>query len=134
MNAAVEMSSRQLALELGLKGGAKAELKRRLRQIDKPGSKRSPSMILCEVTEIDDDGEIWAQSTSFPGLALLVLSDRPGTAPKPGDKLLAKPSRQEDGTAIAQLFKLLPKSPTTSIGVLQKTSSGLILLPSRKGG
>ncbi|MCB1969985.1 MAG: ribonuclease R [Geminicoccaceae bacterium] len=126
------VSARDLARELGLSGDARAELKHRLRQLERPNARRAPSMIFCEVSEIDEDGEIWAESATLPGAAILIRSDRPGAAPTLGDRLLARPERQEDGLIVGHLFKLLPRAPREMVGQLEKTAHGLVLVPSRK--
>ncbi|MCB2053177.1 MAG: RNB domain-containing ribonuclease, partial [Geminicoccaceae bacterium] len=126
------VSARDLARELGLSGGAKAELKRRLREADPRGARRAPSMVFCEVSEVDADGEVWAESGSMPGAAILIRADRPGTAPGVGDRLLARLSRDEDGTVVGRVFKLLPRASREIVGVLQQAGGNLVLVPSRR--
>ncbi|MEZ5845126.1 MAG: ribonuclease R [Geminicoccaceae bacterium] len=126
------VSARDLARELGLRGGDKAELKRRLRQLDRPGARKAPSMLFCVVSEIDGDGEVWAESSTLPGAAILVEASGPGAAPGLGDRLLVRPERSDDGPIIGHVFKILPKAPAETVGVVQKGPRGLVLVPSRK--
>jgi len=125
------VSARELARELGLRGGAKAELKRRLKDIERPGGRRAPSMALVEVTELDDQGELWGESRSLPGAAILIVAGS-GAAAQPGDRLLARIRRSDDGALHGHVFKLLPRAAKEVVGVVQKTAAGWWLAPSRK--
>lgn len=127
------ISVRDLARELDLRGGDKAELKRRLRAIHGQGGKHEPSMAYCEVIEQDTDGELWAESTTMPGAAILILDNHKSPhAPQVGDRLLARLERQEDGAIFGRVFKILPKNSSDVVGVIQKSSAGWWLMPSRK--
>jgi len=140
------ISSRALSRELGLTGGAKAELKSRVRELRQsgmiasrqPGGRRErgglPPMAVVDVTEIDEDGEVWGESRSLPGTALLVLGPDGGEPSlAPGDRFLGRLRPDETGERIeARLFRPLPRAPKEIVGVLEAGTDGMVLRSTRR--
>ena len=127
------VSARDLARDLGLRGGDKAELKRRLRSVKSGSGKRSPSMTMCEVIEQDEDGELWGESAAYPGTAILLVPDKlTKVSPKTGDRILTRMEWLDDGSLIGHIFRILPQSPRNIVGVIEQSKSGWWLKPSHK--
>jgi ribonuclease R len=140
---------RDLARMLGLKGSDRIQLKRILKELEAEGAiegrakrgfiKRGelPDSLLIEITGTDDDGELLAkplnwESNESPPL-IYVLPPKEGSAPGPGDRLLAHLQKHGEAYEARIVRRLEPEVSTRLIGVLRESpASGWRLVPINK--
>jgi len=133
-------TKRDLARLLSLKGSDRIHLKRILKELETEGAiegrKKSgftrhgelPEVGLIEVSGTDSDGELLArplnwESNEAPPI-IYVIPPKDGTAPGPGDRLLARLEKQGDGYEARIIRRLEREAQTRLIGVLREAPSG----------
>jgi ribonuclease R len=136
-------SRRDLARAFRVKGRERTELKRMLRELepglasDRPleAAREPPRVAVLEVTGLDPDGELMARPMSEAhdgGVAtrVLLLGGRArGRAPGIGDRVLARLSRADGDDYRGEIIRVLPKTPSRVVGVLERAGDGLRVRP-----
>ncbi len=138
------VSARDIARAFGIRGKARLELRRLLRQLRdaghlpsrRPGGRRQqrvPPVAVIEVTGIDEEGELVAECAALPGASIRVLAE-PGQrfAPGIGDRLLARLEPTPDGLYEAHPLKLVPRRVREVVGAVRPGTSGLVLVPANR--
>jgi ribonuclease R len=138
---------REIARAFGIKGGARVELKRILRELEDEGhiSRRKrhirppghlPPVGVLIAGEPDRDGDIFARPTDWDGAGdpprILYMPRKGDTALGPGDRFLAKlhPVEAEDGlTYEARLIKKLGAGQRRMLGIFRASAQGGRLVP-----
>lgn len=143
-------SKRDIAKAFGIKGAARIDLKRLLRELEAEGhlQKRSksyrdpeklPPVSVLQVTEADQDGDLFARPMEWQGegpepriLMMLKASD---PALGSGDRLLARLTEvQGEGYVYeGRLIRRIGTNPRRVLGVFRKTAEGGRILPIDKG-
>jgi len=142
-------NKRDLARLLGLKGSDRIVLKRILKELEAEGAiegrkktgftKRGelPEVGLIEISGVDEDGEVLAKplnwnSNEAPPI-IYVIPPKDGTAPGPGDRLLARLEKHAEAYEARIIRRLERETQTRLIGVLRETpSDGWRLAPINK--
>ncbi len=142
-------NKRDLARLLGLKGSDRIILKRILKELEAEGAiegrkktgftKRGelPDVGLIEVSGVDEDGEVLAKPLNRDSKEepprIYVIPPKDGTAPRPGDRLLARLEKHGDDYEARIIRRLERETQTRLIGVLRETpSDGWRLVPINK--
>jgi len=142
-------NKRDLARLLGLKGSDRIVLKRILKELEADGAiagrqkqgfvKRGelPEVGIVEITGVDEDGEVlarplaWESNETPP--AIYVLPPKDGSAPGPGDRLLARLERHGESYEAHVIRRIEQETQTKLIGVLRDSpSTGWRLVPINK--
>ncbi|HET6518843.1 MAG TPA: RNB domain-containing ribonuclease, partial [Geminicoccaceae bacterium] len=151
------MTKRDLARAFRVKGHDRTELKRLLRELESEGllergrgrrlrgRGRLPEVTVLEVIGPDDDGELLARPVgregggdghegAEPPRVLLPGAQLGRWAPGPGDRVLARLRRVDDGYE-GQVMRVLPGGgmPGRILGVLESAGDGLRLRPLDRG-
>jgi len=141
-----DAGKRDLAKHFRLKGAERIKLKRLLKEIEAEGliEKRRgrflqpghlPSVMLCDVTGRDEDGELIAEPAEWDderGAAPRILiikpaKPRPGEpVPGVGDRVLLRIEESAEETAlhIGRVIRLIAKKPRQTIGLLRVMQDG----------
>ncbi|WP_370228566.1 ribonuclease R [Cognatishimia sp.] len=143
-------SKRDIAKAFGIKGAARIDLKRLLRELEAEGhlqkrnktyrdrEKLAPVSVL-QISDVDADGDLFARPMEWQGegaeprvLMVLKASD---PALGPGDRVLARLSevQGEDFAYEARMIRRIGTNPRRVLGVFRKTSEGGRILPIDKG-
>ncbi|MGR3484263.1 MAG: ribonuclease R family protein [Paracoccaceae bacterium] len=138
---------RSIARAFGLKGHARLELKRTLREMAKEGliadKPRRPAGTLApvavlRVTGADPDGDLWAEPAEWPEdpAPRIVLRDPPALAD--GDRVLARLDDPQGATApgaetAARVIRPLGRPAQRILGVFRAGSEGGRIAPVDKG-
>ncbi|WP_246329316.1 ribonuclease R [Chthonobacter rhizosphaerae] len=151
-------TKRDIAKAFDVKGEARVELKRLLKELEGEGlierrSKRLskpgalPTVLVCEVVSRDDDGDIYAEPATWdedngPPPKLLVLGkagrrQEGGVNPGIGDRILARVSDMPRGyealaRAAVRPIKLLERKADSVMGVVRRTAGGARVTPISK--
>ncbi|BBE71489.1 ribonuclease R [Oharaeibacter diazotrophicus] len=155
-------TKRDIARAFEVKGEARVALKHLLRELEQEGlierrAKRLakpgalPPVLVCEVVEVDDDGDLFAEpaaadptaaDTEAPVPRLLVATSerrRPPGVPSlgPGDRFLGRvvdlPAGYEAvARAAVRVIKLLDRKPEGILGIVREAPGGARLLPISK--
>ena len=131
-------SQRELVRAFALKGQERDLLRAMLRELQaegllagrRPRARAAgglPAVAVLEVSAIDADGELIARPSGraddspdpLPEIRLTAAAR--GPAPAPGDRVLARLERQDEGYR-GQIIRVLPQSPTRVIGVVEGTA------------
>ena len=143
-------SKRDIAKAFGIKGAARIDLKRLLRELEAEGhlQKRSktyrdpdklPPVSLLQVSEVVGDGDLFARPMEWQGegaepriLLVLKASD---PALGTGDRLLARLTEVagEDYAYEGRMIRRIGTNPRRVLGIFRKTSEGGRILPIDKG-
>lgn len=143
-------SKRDIAKAFGIKGAARIDLKRLLRELEAEGhlQKRSktyrdpdklPPVSVLQVSEVDGDGDLFARPMAWQGegaepriLLVLKASD---PALGTGDRLLARLTEVsgEDHAYEGRMIRRIGTNPRRVLGIFRKTSEGGRILPIDKG-
>ena len=143
-------SKRDIAKAFGIKGAARIDLKRLLRELEAEGhlQKRSktyrdpdklPPVSVLQVSEVDGDGDLFARPMEWQGegaepriLLVLKASD---PALGTGDRLLARLTEVagEDYAYEGRMIRRIGTNPRRVLGIFRKTSEGGRILPIDKG-
>ncbi|MEO1038171.1 MAG: ribonuclease R [Pseudomonadota bacterium] len=125
-----QFTKREIARALGLKGDARIALKAALKQLEEDGVVRRterrgyvvagglPGVMVLEVVDRDVDGEMLCRPDreDFDPMPVIRLAPGAGKTDKReraagiGDKVLARLSREEDGSYLARIIKTLGRS------------------------
>ncbi len=143
-------SKRDIAKAFGIKGAARIDLKRILRELEAEGHlqkrKRSyrdpeklPPVSVLQITESDADGDLYARPLEWQGegeepviLMVLRASD---PALGSGDRILGRLTEvaDEDHQYEGRLIRRIGSNPTHVLGVFRKTAEGGRIHPIDKG-
>jgi len=94
---------------------------------------RLPGVTVATVIALDDDGDLIAEPASQANGAsqprIHIIEDGRGRAPKIGDRVLARLNHLEGQRYEGRVIKILPKTPSRVIGVLEQMRDGLVVRP-----
>ena len=144
-------SKRDIAKAFGIKGAARIDLKRQLKELEAEGHlekrKRSyrdpdrlPPVSVLQIKEPDENGDLFARPLEWHGegvepvvLMLLRASD---PALGAGDRILAKLTvvHAEDHNYEARLIRRIGTNPKRILGIFRKGSEGGRIVPIDKSG
>jgi len=142
-------NKRDLARLLGLKGSDRIQLKRILKELEADGAIEGrqktgftrrgelPEVGLIEISGVDEDGEVLARPLNWDSNeeppVIYVIPPKDGTAPGPGDRLLARLEKHDQSYEAHVIRRLDRESQTRLIGVLRETpADGWRLVPINK--
>ena len=143
-------SKRDIAKAFGIKGAARIDLKRLLKELEDDGKltkRRSsyrdaedlPPVAVLEIVGADTDGDLFARPMEWKGdgaepriLMVLRASD---PALGPGDRILGRLTvdQSEDHSHTARMIRRIGTNPLRILGVFRDGSEGGRLLPIDKG-
>ncbi|RKF16062.1 ribonuclease R [Roseovarius spongiae] len=143
-------SKRDIARAFGVKGAARIDLKRILRELEAEGHlekrrksyrdpDRLPPVSVLQVGEVTPDGDLTARPMEWQGEGpepLILLIPRAGEpALAPGDRILARLSevKNEPHAYEGRLIRRIGINPRKLLGVFRKTSEGGRIQPVDKG-
>lgn len=143
-------AKRDIAKAFGIKGAARIDLKRLLKELEAEGhlAKRSktyrspdklPPVSVITITGTTDDGELLAAPMEWQGEApapvLMVLPSPGDPALAPGDRLLARVSevQADDHQYQARLIRRIGHNPQKILGIFRKGHEGGRIVPIDKG-
>lgn len=143
-------SKRDIAKAFGIKGSARIDLKRLLRELEAEGhlQKRNktyrdpdklPPVSVLQVSEVDNDGDLFARPLEWQGEGaeprILMMLKPSEPALGPGDRLLARLTEVsgEDHAYEGRLIRRIGTNPRRVLGVFRKSSEGGRILPIAKG-
>jgi ribonuclease R len=142
-------NKRDLARLLGLKGSDRIQLKRILKELEADGAIEGrqktgftrrgelPEVGLIEISGVDEDGEVLARPLNWDSNeeppVIYVIPPKDGTAPGPGDRLLARLEKHDQSYEAHVIRRLDRENQTRLIGVLRETlADGWRLVPINK--
>ncbi len=143
-------AKRDIAKAFGIKGAARIDLKRILKELEDEGKltkRRSsyrdadklPPVAVLQITELDEFGELWARplewhSKSKEPRILMVLKDG-DPALGVGERILGKmvEAKTEEHDYTARLIRRIGTNPQRIVGIFRADSEGGRLLPVDKG-
>lgn len=143
-------AKRDIAKAFGIKGAARIDLKRLLKELEDDGHlakrgksyrdpDRLPPVSVLQVLEPDDQGDLFARPLEWSGEGaeprILVLP-RAADAIGGGDRILARLTEtpgEDDHTHTARLIRKIGTNPLRILGVYRKGSEGGRILPIEKG-
>jgi ribonuclease R len=142
-------AKRDIAKAFGIKGAARIDLKRLLKELEDEGHlekrkktyrdpDRLPPVTILQVKAPDANGDLFAQPLEWHGegvepVVLLVL--KPGEALGEGDRILARLTvvHEEDHNYEARVIRRIGQSPRKVVGLFRKSAEGGRILPIDKG-
>jgi ribonuclease R len=140
---------REIARAFGLKGGARAELKRLLAELEdegridrrrrRRGADRLPPVGVLRVLEPDAEGDLFAEPQTWEGTGkpprILVTTRATDPALGAGDRVLAKllAVRGEDHDYQARLIRKLDSGPRRVLGIYRTGAEGGRIVPIDRG-
>ncbi|WP_026147403.1 ribonuclease R [Limimaricola hongkongensis] len=145
-----QTAKRDIARAFGIKGAARIDLKRVLRELEDEGHlqkkrktyrdpDRLPPVSVLSVLPPDTDGDLWARPLEWHGDGeepkVLILPRESDAAMGAGDRILAKltatPGEDQDYTA--RLIRKIGTNPLRILGIFKKSSEGGRIVPIDKG-
>lgn len=145
-----QTAKRDIARAFGIKGAARIDLKRLLRELEDEGHlqkkrktyrdpDRLPPVSVLSVLPPDADGDLWARPLEWHGDGeepkVLILPRESDAAMGAGDRILAKltatPGEEHDYTA--RLIRKIGTNPLRILGIFKKASEGGRIVPIDKG-
>ncbi len=143
---------KRLAKRLGIKGDDRRTLRGLLRDLVDDGAlvytpektyriaDALPGVMVVNVTEVDDDGDLWATPERKDGDAVgprILIHDKskPGSADGAlgiGHRALVRIKTRSDGTATGHVLKRLGKGASSYLGVLHEQEKGWRIQPVSK--
>jgi ribonuclease R len=145
-----QTAKRDIARAFGIKGAARIDLKRILRELEAEGHlekkrrtyrdpERLPPVSVLSVLPPDADGDLWARALEWHGEGegpkVLLLPRESDAAMGAGDRILAKltatPGEEHDYTA--RLIRKIGTNPLRILGIFKKASEGGRIVPIDKG-
>lgn len=141
-------NKREIARAFGLKGQDKIPLKAIIRELENDGlvdrsrgkalhaAGELPPVTVLEITGRDADGEVTARPTNWRSSQKppqIYVSFRAGETAKPGERILAKLQRQEDGAYSASVMRRLQDTTDQILGVYQKVGRDGRVQPVKRG-
>ncbi|MCE8009721.1 ribonuclease R [Aestuariivita sp.] len=144
-------SKRDIAKAFGIKGAARIDLKRVLKELETEGHlekrKRSyrdpdrlPPVSVLMIKAPDANGDLFARPMEWHGEGvepvILIMPRASDPALKPGDRILARLTvvQQEDHNYEARLIRRIGTAPRKILGVFRKTAEGGRIVPIDKAG
>jgi len=139
-NAGGHATRRDIARAFNIKGDARIDLKRLLKEmqadgaLDRSGKRGAakpgalPPVTVIDITGRDADGELegapakWTDEAPPPKIILAPGASDRGGAPGVGDRVLARLARQEDGSYEARVMKRLGQSAHRVLGLYRSKS------------
>ena len=143
-------SKRDIARAFGIRGAARLDLKRQLRELEAEGQlakrrktcrdpDRLPPVSVLQVDRIDTDGDLFAhpleRQGQGPAPTILVVQGSGGPALAPGDRILARLEEVKGDTHAyeARVIRRIGTSPGKILGIFRKSASGGRIVPIGKG-
>lgn len=143
-------SKRDIAKAFGIKGAARIDLKRILRELEAEGHlekrkktykdpDRLPPVSVLRIRELGADGDLFAQPMEWQGEGVepnvLLIPRESDPALGEGDRILARVQEVtgEDYHYTARLIRRIGQNPHKVLGVFRKGSEGGRILPIDKG-
>ena len=143
-------SKRDIAKAFGIKGAAKIDLKRLLKELEAEGhlQKRRktyrdpealPPVSVLQIIEPNADGDLFAQAMEWEGEGpeprILLVPKSSDPALGPGDRILARLQKvtDEPHTYEARLIRRIGTNPKTVLGIFRKRAEGGRIAPIDKG-
>lgn len=143
-------SKRDISRAFGVKGSARIDLKRLLRELEDEGhlsrrkkTTRSPDNLppvsVLQVTGPDNDGDLFARPLEWQGEAeeprILIIAKDGEVALKKDDRILARLTEVagEDHRYEARLIRRIGSNPVRILGVFRKGTEGGRVVPIDKG-
>jgi ribonuclease R len=145
-----QTAKRDIARAFGIKGAARIDLKRLLRDLEDEGHlqkkrrtyrdpDRLPPVSVLSVLPPDPDGDLWARPLEWHGEGaeptVLILPRESDASLGAGDRILAKltatPGEDQDYTA--RLIRKIGTNPLRILGIFKKSSEGGHIMPIDKG-
>ncbi len=140
---------RDIAKAFGVKGDARADLKRLLQELEEEGAleRRArrhqtpgglPPVAVLQV-EPDTQGDLWARpletGIEAPEAKILIVPQKGDPALGPGDRILARltPVEGQEQTHEARLIRRLGANPSRVLGIFRQGAEGGRILPIDKG-
>jgi ribonuclease R len=145
------LAKRDLAKAFGIRGDAKIDLKRMLKELESDGALPSkprgpraddglPPVSVCQVLAPDDNGDLYAVALEggkpgIDGPRILILTKSSEPALGAGDKILARLTKveQEDHQYEARLIRLLGSNAAKVLGIFRVRAEGGRIVPIDKG-
>ncbi len=145
-----QSNKRDIAKAFGIKGAARIDLKRLLKELAEEGhlEKRRktyrdpeslPPVSVLQVTEPNADGDLFARPLEWQGdgpePAILLVLREADPALGPGDRILARLAKvkADDHAYEGRLIRRIGTNPRRVLGVFRKYSEGGRILPIDKG-
>ncbi|MEP5762445.1 MAG: ribonuclease R [Litoreibacter sp.] len=143
-------NKRDIAKAFGIKGAARIDLKRMLKELQSEGhlEKRRktyrdpdalPPVSVCRVRGVDSDGDLFLEPVEWAGEGdaprLLFVAKSGDAALKDGDRALCRLAKVsgEDFDYEARLIRVIGTGPAKILGVFRKGAEGGRILPVDKG-
>lgn len=143
-------TKRDIAKAFGIKGAARIDLKRLLRELEAEGhlQKRSktyrdpdklPPVSVLQITGPNDDGDLFARPLEWHGEGdapnILVITRASDPALGQGDRILGRLTevKEEAHAYEARLIRRIGTNPRRVLGVFRKTAEGGRVVPIDKG-
>jgi len=140
------VGKREIARAFRIKGSNRIPLKAMLKELEREGILESrekkkvmqpghlPPVMVIEVADIDEDGEQLAtppdwDSETPPPRIFLAPDNRSRAAFATGEQVLARLTRNEDGSYEAHTIRRLGKTPERILGIYERSSEGGRLRP-----
>ena len=144
-------SKRDIAKAFGIKGAARIDLKRILKELESEGHlekrkktyrdpDRLPPVSVLMVKAPDENGDLFARPMEWHGDGvepiILLIPRASDPAMKEGDRILARLTvvQEEDHNYEARLIRRIGTSPRKILGVFRKTAEGGRIVPIDKAG
>ncbi len=143
-------AKRDIAKAFGIKGAARIDLKRLLKELEEEGKltkRRSsyrdaeelPPVAVLEVVGADGDGDLFARPLEWKGegaeprILMMLRSSDPALGP--GDRILGRLTvdKTEDHSHTARMIRRIGANPLRILGVFRQESEGGRVLPIDKG-
>ncbi|MEL6573842.1 MAG: ribonuclease R [Pseudomonadota bacterium] len=143
-------AKRDIAKAFGIKGAARIDLKRLLKELEADGKltkRRSsyrdantlPPVSVCEVTGTDDDGDLFARPLEWNGDGavprILIQLRKTDPTMAHGDRFLGRLTAvvDEDHSHTARIIRRIGHNPQRLLGVFRQGAEGGRLIPIDKG-
>ena len=143
-------SKRDIAKAFGIKGAARIDLKRVLKDLESEGHlekrkktyrdpDRLPPVSVLQVKAPDDNGDLYAQPLEWHGEGVepvvLLIPRNTDPALGEGDRILARLQvvHEEDHNYEARLIRRIGNSPQKVVGIFRKGAEGGRIMPIDKG-
>jgi len=144
-------SKRDIAKAFGIKGAARIDLKRLLKELEGEGHlekrkktyrdpDRLPPVSVLQVKEPDENGDLFARPMEWHGDGvepiILMIPRASDPALKAGDRILARLTvvKEDDHNYEARLIRRIGTAPRKILGVFRKTADGGRIVPIDKAG
>ncbi len=137
-------AKRDIAKAFGIKGAARIDLKRILRELEEEGHlekrkktyrdpDRLPPVTVLQISEVDADGELlatpleWQGEGPEPRVQIILRASDPALGP--GDRVLARLTLLPEGHYEARLIRRIGTNPKRILGVFRTGTEGGRIVP-----